>query len=68
MAGSKPVISKKTRENAYKLTPRGEELVKIIVPVRLDVQKQLLSKLSDAEINILISLCDKLQLAPAEAE
>jgi len=56
-----PKYIRNTREKAYTLTEKGQELVNRVLPVRLDVQEKLLSKLSEDERDLLINLCDKLQ-------
>ena len=56
-----PKYIRNTREKAYFLTQKGQDLVNRVLPVRLDVQKKLMSKLSEDEQDLLINLCDKLQ-------
>ena len=56
-----PKYIRNTREKAYSLTEKGQDLVNRVLPVRLDVQKKLMSKLSEDERDLLINLCDKLQ-------
>ena len=56
-----PKYIRNTREKAYSLTEKGQELVNRVLPVRLDVQKKIMSKLSEDERDLLINLCDKLQ-------
>lgn len=56
-----PKYIRNTREKAYTLTEKGQELVNRVMPIRLDVQKKLMSKLSEDEQELLINLCDKLQ-------
>ena len=56
-----PKYIRNTREKAYSLTEKGQELVDRVLPIRLDVQKKLMSKLSNDEQDLLINLCDKLQ-------
>ena len=56
-----PKYIRNTREKAYLLTEKGQDLVNRVLPVRLDVQKKLMSKLSVDERDLLINLCDKLQ-------
>ena len=50
-----------TREKAYLITNQGTALLDEITPVRIEVQNRLLTKLSDDERNLLLSLCDKLR-------
>jgi len=56
-----PKYIRNTREKAYTLTEKGQELVNQVLPIRLDVQERLMSKLSEEERDLLINLCDKLQ-------
>lgn len=56
-----PKYIRNTREKAYTLTEKGQELVNKVLPIRLDVQERLMSKLSEDERDLLINLCDKLQ-------
>jgi len=56
-----PQYIRNTREKAYTLTEKGQELVNETMPIRLDVQQKIMSKLSEEERNLLINLCDKLQ-------
>jgi len=56
-----PKYIRNTREKAYTLTEKGQELVNQVLPIRLDVQEKLMSKLSEDERDLLINLCDKLQ-------
>jgi DNA-binding MarR family transcriptional regulator len=49
------------REKTFVLTKEGKELVETIMPVRLEVQKRMMSALSDEELNLLLSLCNKLK-------
>jgi len=56
-----PKYIRNTREKAYTLTEKGQDLVNQVLPIRLDVQEKLMSKLSEDERDLLINLCDKLQ-------
>lgn len=49
------------KEKAYMLTDSGRELIDRVLPVRMDVQNQLMSLLSDEEQQLLFSLCNKLK-------
>lgn len=48
-----------SREKVFHLSLEGKQLLDTIRPVRARVQEQLLSKLSDSEVNLLMNLCDK---------
>lgn len=51
------------KEKMFMLTRRGKDLIKKIVPVRLDVQQRLMSALTKDELNLLLTLCNKLKAA-----
>ena len=56
-----PKYIRNTREKAYSLTEKGQDLVNRTLHTRLEVQAQLMSRLSEDERDLLINLCDKLQ-------
>ncbi len=49
------------REKLFVLTDQGEDLIKKILPVRIEVQKRLTSVLTEDELNLLLTLCTKLK-------
>ena len=49
------------REKRFALTDQGRELIERMLPVRLEVQRRILAKLSKDEQALLMSLCNKLQ-------
>ncbi len=49
------------KEKMFMLTRKGKDLIKKIVPVRLDVQQRLMSALTKDELNLLLTLCNKLK-------
>jgi len=50
-----------TREKAFALSDAGKQLVRDIMPVRMNVQNKLMAKLSEQEQELLMTLCEKLQ-------
>ena len=50
-----------TREKYFHLTDNGKQLLEDIKPVREKVQNQLLSRLDEQEVTLLMNLCDKFQ-------
>jgi len=56
-----PKYIRNTREKAYSLTEKGQDLVNRTLQTRMEVQAQLMSRLSEDERDLLINLCDKLQ-------
>lgn len=51
------------KEKSFVLTEQGERLIDDIQPVRLKVQQRLMTVLSDEEMNLLLTLCNKLKAA-----
>jgi len=49
------------KEKTFVLTKKGNNLVKKILPVRLEVQERMMSVLSDEELGLLLTLCSKLK-------
>lgn len=49
------------KEKTFVLTEEGKDLVESIMPVRLEVQKRMMSALTDDELNLLLTLCNKLK-------
>lgn len=49
------------KEKMFMLTKEGKELIQKILPVRLDVQQRLMSALTEEELNLLLTLCNKLK-------
>ena len=49
------------KEKMFTLTKKGKELIQKILPVRLDVQQRLMSALTKDELNLLLTLCNKLK-------
>jgi len=49
------------KEKTFVLTKEGKELIQQILPVRMEVQQRLMSALSDDELNLLLTLCNKLK-------
>lgn len=54
-------VSANNREKSFQLSEKGQELLGRVEPVRDQVQKDLMDKLSDQEQQLMLSLCDKLQ-------
>ena len=48
-------------EKTFVLTKEGKELIQQILPVRMEVQQRLMSALSEDELNLLLTLCNKLK-------
>ena len=53
-------IDAQTREKVFQLTDLGRQLLNEIKPIRESVQEQLLARLDEHEIQLLMHLCDKL--------
>jgi len=53
-------IDAQTREKIFQLTDLGRQLLNEIKPIRESVQEQLLARLDEHEIQLLMHLCDKL--------
>ena len=51
-----------TREKSFCLTREGQDLLDSVMPVRLQVQEELLGRLSEDERRLMLSLCDKLRI------
>jgi len=49
------------KEKMFLLTNKGKELIQKILPVRLEVQQRLTSVLTEDEMNLLLTLCNKLK-------
>ncbi len=49
------------KEKSFVLTEEGKALIENILPVRMEVQKRLMSALSEDELNLLLTLCNKLK-------
>jgi len=49
------------KEKSFVLTKKGKNLIEKILPVRLQVQQQLTSALTGDELNLLLTLCNKLK-------
>ncbi len=49
------------KEKMFVLTRKGKELIQKILPVRMDVQQHLMSVLTKEELNLLLTLCNKLK-------
>ncbi|MFV1998238.1 MAG: MarR family winged helix-turn-helix transcriptional regulator [Acidiferrobacterales bacterium] len=49
------------KEKMFLLTRKGKELIQKILPVRLEVQQRLTSVLTEEEMNLLLTLCNKLK-------
>jgi DNA-binding MarR family transcriptional regulator len=49
------------KEKTFVLTETGKELIQKILPVRLQVQQRLQSALTEDELNLLLTLCNKLK-------
>ena len=51
------------KEKTFVLTARGKNLIKRVLPTRLEVQSRLMNVLSEDEQNLLLNLCNKLKSA-----
>lgn len=51
------------KEKSFILTAEGRALIERVLPVKYEVQQRIISKLSDDERNLLLSLCSKLKEA-----
>lgn len=49
------------REKTFLLTDDGKALVEKILPVRMAVQQRMMSALTEEEMNLLLTLCNKLK-------
>ncbi|MEE8389159.1 MAG: MarR family transcriptional regulator [Acidiferrobacterales bacterium] len=49
------------KEKMFVLTRKGKELIQKILPVRMDVQQRLMSALTRDELDLLLTLCNKLK-------
>jgi DNA-binding MarR family transcriptional regulator len=49
------------REKTFLLTEDGKALVEKILPVRMAVQQRMMSALTEEEMNLLLTLCNKLK-------
>jgi len=49
------------KEKTFTLTEEGKELIHKILPVRMEVQQHLMSVLTEEELNLLMTLCNKLK-------
>lgn len=49
------------REKSFVLTDQAKELIQKILPVRLKVQQRLMSALTQDELKLLLTLCNKLK-------
>jgi len=49
------------KEKTFVLTEEGKRLIQKILPVRMEVQQRLMSALSEEELNLLLTLCNKLK-------
>ena len=49
------------KEKSFVLTEEGKELVQSILPVRMEVQQRMMSALTKEELNLLLTLCNKLK-------
>lgn len=49
------------KEKTFVLTKDGKALIQQILPVRMEVQQRLMSALSEEELNLLLTLCNKLK-------
>jgi DNA-binding MarR family transcriptional regulator len=55
------VVHDAGKEKSFRLTKKGRALMNKIMPIRLQVQGQLLGRLTEQEQNLLFTLCDKLK-------
>ena len=51
------------KEKTFVLTARGKNLIKRVLPTRLEVQSRLMNVLSEDEQHLLLNLCNKLKSA-----
>jgi DNA-binding MarR family transcriptional regulator len=49
------------KEKTFVLTEEGKALIQQILPVRMEVQQRLMSALTEDELNLLLTLCNKLK-------
>lgn len=49
------------KEKTFVLTEEGKGLIQKILPVRMEVQQRLMSALTEEELNLLLTLCNKLK-------
>ncbi len=49
------------KEKTFVLTKKGKNLIEKILPVRMEVQQRMMSVLSKEELNLLLTLCNKLK-------
>lgn len=49
------------KEKSFLLTKKGKNLIEKILPIRMQVQQRLTSALTDKEMNLLMTLCNKLK-------
>lgn len=49
------------REKSFVLTDAGKKLIQKILPVRMEVQQRLMAALNEEELNLLLTLCNKLK-------
>ena len=49
------------KEKTFVLTEEGKALIQQILPVRMEVQQRLMTALTEEELNLLLTLCNKLK-------
>lgn len=49
------------KEKTFVLTKKGKNLIEKILPVRMEVQQRMMSVLTKEELNLLLTLCNKLK-------
>lgn len=49
------------KEKMFVLTEEGKALIQQILPVRMEVQQRLMTALTEEELNLLLTLCNKLK-------
>lgn len=49
------------KEKSFILTEEGKRLIQRILPVRMEVQQRLMAALTEEEMNLLLTLCNKLK-------
>jgi len=49
------------KEKSFVLTDEGKRLIQKILPVRMEVQQRLMEALTEEEMNLLLTLCNKLK-------
>ena len=49
------------KEKSFVLTEKGKALIQEILPVRMDVQQRMMSALTEDELSLLMTLCNKLK-------